>query len=286
MPTSPERAASRLERMAIAVELHEQGLRQQEIGDKMGITQVSAGRLLRAAGVTTHAPGKPAKYPQPEPRACENCETVFTPQYPSLAVGPHGRFCSPECRVAGLRKHEPVGARVCANPKCDRTFTPHPGNAHRGGGIYCSAECRKTGETIRCRQCRKKVYLPKSHASRSAGFCSRRCAAIHGFRRKADRFRGFDTHWGSRAKSKRGRVQGGATRGGRQEGRLNEHTRTAHLPALNQAYSELAAAGRKTGAWALSRRSGVPLETVKRLVKAGLVGTGPKTSGTGPKTVR
>lgn len=178
MPTSPQRAALRRERMARAVELHERGLRQQEIGDELGITQVSAGRLLRAARAVTHTPGRPAKYPTPEPRACEHCGTMFTPRYPSLAVGPHGRFCLAECRVAGLRKHDPVGERVCANPNCSKTFTPHASNARRGGGIYCSEKCRKTGETITCKQCGRTRYVPKSHLSRLGGFCSLECWGI------------------------------------------------------------------------------------------------------------
>jgi transposase len=144
-------AASRDERIARAVELHRQGLSQREIGLELGVTQVSAGRFLRAAGVATNPCGARPKYPAPEPRACEHCETVFTPAYPSLAVEPHGRFCSEPCRVDGLRKHEKVGERTCANVNCGRAFTPHPGNVQRGRGTYCSEQCSYRSETRRAK---------------------------------------------------------------------------------------------------------------------------------------
>lgn len=66
--------------------------------------------------------------------------------------------------------------------QCGATFTPQPGNARRGGGIYCSQSCyrlrtRKPAITLVCGHCgcafeRTQGYIARGHGQ----FCSRDCA--------------------------------------------------------------------------------------------------------------
>ncbi|MGH3032401.1 MAG: hypothetical protein ACRDNE_16890 [Gaiellaceae bacterium] len=93
----------------------------------------------RKKGVRPPA-GRPfsAKHPTPSERPCAFCGKPFTPKHPSAAVNGRGRFHSPECRIAGLRKHPQPEERVCP---CGTQFTPRPEQVARGDGRYCSPEC-------------------------------------------------------------------------------------------------------------------------------------------------
>jgi hypothetical protein len=112
---------------------------------------------------------------------CKACKRTF------YATEKDRVYCSPECRVNGLRKTPPC--LEC--PTCKKVFKP------RYGQIYCSISCsmkvQAQGErphlrTIAPRPCKQcgKVFRPKWSKT---FLCSRRCAGLWSNRNKPGRYK-------------------------------------------------------------------------------------------------
>lgn len=172
---SSEQAANLATRRKRVAALYAELGSARQVAHAVGCSQSTVLDDLEALGIEKRSSGGTAKYERPQPRQCANpaCDVVFTPEFPSDAIGTWGRFCSAECRVAGLRKHAPAATRECAS--CGKPFAPSAAALARGGGrgTYCSRECRKTGAFITCELCGTEVYRPASRLNER--FCSRRC---------------------------------------------------------------------------------------------------------------
>jgi hypothetical protein len=81
-----------------------------------------------------------------EPRSCKGgCGLLVSTPYVRFDPAtdryvPQTEYCSCDCRVNAKRERRPTvkhDERRCANPRCERTFTPA-----RSTQLYCSQACR------------------------------------------------------------------------------------------------------------------------------------------------
>ncbi len=119
-------------RRNVVAAMYEERAPQQAIADTLRVAKGTVRNDLKAKGVERRRPGRPAKYPPPEPRKCawegnkkeglKGCDVIFTPRKPSDAIGPavnerealYGRFCSYRCwglhRIWALGEYPPYFA--------------------------------------------------------------------------------------------------------------------------------------------------------------------------------
>jgi DNA-binding NarL/FixJ family response regulator len=82
-------------RRARVVVRYQQGDSAQAIADALGVAKGTVLNDLRAAGIDSRRVGRPAKYPEPEPRDCAYCGETFTPPRPCDG---DQHTCSQSCR--------------------------------------------------------------------------------------------------------------------------------------------------------------------------------------------
>ncbi len=63
--------------------------------------------------------------------------------------------------------------------KCNKRFIAYSWNIDKGGGRFCSHECRKTSEKRSCIVCDKEFVATKCNIDRGGGkYCSHRCQCL------------------------------------------------------------------------------------------------------------
>ena len=165
------------ERRQKVLRLHEQGLTQRVIAERLGCHWHTVRLDLRAVGV----PPKSTNKPTTEPRVCarEGCKNVFRPTPAQVRKG-FGKYCSRACDHEAHRIYPQPEERECE--RCGNRFRPTGSNVAMGWGRFCSRRCsalstsaheRKKGRLVACLNCGRERWQYDSNIG--AGFCSREC---------------------------------------------------------------------------------------------------------------
>jgi hypothetical protein len=165
------------ERRQEVLRLHEQGVTQRAIADRLGCHWHTVRLDLRAGGVPPRSTNKPTT----EPRVCarEGCDNLFRPTPAQVRKG-FGKFCSRECDHEAHRIYPQPEERKCE--RCGAPFTPSGSNVAMGWGRFCSKRCsavstsahqRKKGRAVACKNCGRERWRYDSNIG--AGFCSHEC---------------------------------------------------------------------------------------------------------------
>ena len=149
-PPAPTDRVDQTRRRETVADLYADGLTTYAIAKRLGFSQATIAKDIKALGISRPAYSAPRKYEAPVERECERggCSVRFTPIACDVARG-NGRFCSRPCAASAAARPRVKGENlICALPKCGRSFWVWDSQLRRADGKfggYCSRECASKG---------------------------------------------------------------------------------------------------------------------------------------------